>query len=391
MSQPVRILHVVSRMDRGGAEIRTMEILRRIDRRRFRLHFCALSGSAGEFDDEIRRLGGQVHPLRRAAPGFAGRFRALLRRYRFDAVHAQVLYFSGYVLRLAASCGVPVRLAQLHNTRSAGRSGPARWLARRLLRRWIDRYATGIVGVSRGVLQSVWGPGWAADARCRVVYNGVDTSPYRAASDPLGVRREFGLKDGAPLCLHVGRMLRQKNHLRLAAISAELLRRRPEARLLVAGEGGNDIERQLRRRIGELGIQRSVVLCGRRADVPRLMKAADVLLLPSLWEGLPGVVQEACIAGTPVVASDLPGVGELAERLAGIHQVGLDEPDRRWAEVVARVLGRPVTEKAREEALRAFEQSEFAVDRCAETYCRLWQGIAPEPSSLSTFPERRAA
>jgi glycosyltransferase involved in cell wall biosynthesis len=211
-----------------------------------------------------------------------------------------------------------------------------------------------------------------------VVYNGVDTSPYRAPSDPLGVRREFGLEDGAPLCLHVGRMLPQKNHLRLATIFAELLRRRPEARLLVAGEGGNDVERQLRRRIGQLGIQRSVVLCGRRADVPRLMKAADVLLLPSLWEGLPGVVQEACIAGTPVVASRLPGVGELAERLAGIHQIGLDEPDSRWAEVVAGVLDRPVTERAREQALQAFEQSEFTLDRCAETYCRLWQGLILE-------------
>jgi len=391
VSQPVRILHVVSRMDRGGAEIRTMEILRRIDRRRFRLHFCALSGCAGEFDDEIRRLGGQVHLLGRTTPGFAGRFRALLRRYRFDAVHAQVLYFSGYVLRLAASCGVPVRLAQLHNTRPAQRSGPARWLARRLLRRWIDHYATDIVGVSRGVLQSVWGPGWAADPRCRVVYNGVDTSPYRLASDPLGVRREFGLGDDASLCLHVGRMLPQKNHLRLAAIFAELLRRRPDARLLVVGEGGNDVERQLRRRIGQLGIQQSVVLCGRRADVPRLMKAADMLLLPSLWEGLPGVVQEACIAGTPVVASDLPGVDELAGRLAGIHQVGLDEPDSHWAEVVAGVLGRPVAERAREAALRAFEQSEFTVDRCAETYCRLWQGLAPEPSSSCPSPEGRAA
>jgi glycosyltransferase involved in cell wall biosynthesis len=375
--QPSRILHVVNRMDRGGAEMRTMEVLRRLDRRRFPLHFCALSGREGEFDDEIRRLGGHVHPLSRIAPGFAGRFRALLRRHRFDAVHAQVLYFSGYVLRLAAGCGVPVRLVQLHNTRPARRSGPARWLAHRLLRRWIDRYATDVVGVSRGVLTSVWGPGWSSDPRCRVVYNGVETAPYRAAGDRSGVRREFGFNGGAPVCLHVGRMLPQKNHLRLAAIFAALLCRRPDARLLVVGEGGNDVERQLRRRIGQLGIRDQVVLCGRRADVPRLMKAADALLLPSRWEGLPGVVQEACIAGTPVVASALPGVGELAERLSGIYQLALNEPDSRWAEVVAGVLDRPVPEGDRQQALHAFERSEFTVDRCAQTYCRMWQGLPP--------------
>jgi len=390
MSSPSRVLHVLSRMGRGGAEIRTLELMRHLDRRRFRFHFCALSGRRGELDDEMNRLGGQVHLVPRDGPGFSRRFRALLREHCFDVVHSQVLYFSGYVLRLAAAFGTPVRVAQFQNSHDS-RRGPHRWIVRSVMRRWIDRYATHVTAVSEGAMASVWGRDWKSDPRCRLLYNGVDPARFAAGGDRDGVCREFGLPCDAPLCIHVGRIARQKNHLRLVRIFAELLRRRPQARLLLVGRGGNSLEKRLRSRIARLGIGGRVLLCGERADVPRLLGTADVLLFPSRWEGLPGVVQEAAAAGTPVVASDLPGVGELAERLAGIRRVGLDKPDSHWAEVVADVLACPVPEHARTQARRAFEQSEFAIDRCAEKYCRIWEGHAPEPASSFPLPDRRAA
>ena len=115
-----------------------------------------------------------------------------------------------------------------------------------------------------------------------------------------------------------------KNHLRLIDIFGEVLRRQPTAVLLLVGQGRNAIERRLHRRIAQLGLGGQVVFCQERTDVPRLLGAADALIFPSLWEGLPGVVLEACAAGTPVLASDLPGVRDIAARLPRVRCLSLE-------------------------------------------------------------------
>ena len=370
---PVKVLHVLGRMDRGGAEMRTVELLRRADCRQYEFHFCVLSGLPGELDDEIQSLGGRLHYLDRGSWAFAWRFCSLLRRDRFDVVHCQVLYYSGWILRLAAWCNTPVRVVQLHNTHDGRVSSWRRRAYRAWMRRWIDRCATHIVAVSDGVMSSIWGPDWPTDPRCQVVYNGVETAPFDAVIDPITVREEFGVPRDAPLCIHVGSFTRQKNHLRLSAIFAELLRCQPAARLLLVGAGEVTIQRAVERRIDELGLSHRVVMCGRRADVPRLLQAADVMILPSRWEGLPGVVQEAALAGLPVVASDLPGVREIATELDGIRTVALESSDAQWAEAIEAALLVPRDRFTRQRARTRFAASEFTLERCLERNCAIWQ------------------
>jgi len=387
-TETIKILHVFSRMDRTGPGNRTLELLRHVDRRRYRLQFCALSGRPGDLDDEIAALGSCVHLLKLSRAGFPRRFRRLLRRQRFDVVHAHMHYHSGYFLRIARQCGVPIRVVHFRNCRSDDVSPWWRKLLKRLvspwvdryahqatMRRWLDRHATTILAVSRATMASVWGPDWASDPRCRVIYNGVDGSVFDGAADRDGVRREFGLPGHAPLCIHVGRIAEQKNHVRLVSIFAELLRRRPAARLLLVGRvDTTTADRSLRRRIEELGIADRVVFGGERADVPRLLKAADVLVFPSLWEGFPGAVLEASAAGTPVVSSDLPGIREIAERIAGVRPLSLELTDEHWAWVIDETLDTPVSDDLRQAARRAFASSQFTVDRSARMTCRIWEG-----------------
>jgi len=377
MTEPIKILHVLPRMTRGGAELRTLEILRRLDRRRFRSHVCALSGRAGELDDEVRSTGGEVHLMRRGLIGFSARFRALLRQHRFDVVHTHVLNYAGFILRLAAQSGVPIRVALFHSTHDGRPSGLARRIYRRLMRYWIDRYATSIQAVSRDAMQSVWGPRWQSDPRCQVIYDGLESAPFEEDVDPATVRCEFDLPPHCPLCVHVGRMAKPKNHLRLISIFAEVSKRRPDTALLLVGRGGNGIERDVRRRIGELHLADRVVLCGQRSDVPRLIRAADVLLLPSFWEGLPGAVLEACAAGTPVLASDLPSVREIAERLPQVRYLPLETDDATWATTVGEILQAKPTRQQRQEVGRSFQSSVFTIDQCVRRHCRIWRGMAP--------------
>ena len=373
MSKPIRILHVFGRMVHGGAETRTLDLLRYVDRRRYRFDFCALSGRPGPLDEQIRALGGRVHLLRLRMIGFAGRFRRLLSRHQYDAVHSHVHYPSGFLLRLAAGGGTPIRVCHFRNTHDGRGRGAGRRLLRRVLRRWIDRYSTDILAVSEAAMSGSWGPHWRSDPRCRVIYNGLEPSAFEVRADRRGVRRQFGFLEDAPLYIHVGRFARQKNHPRLLSIFAQVSRRQPTAGLLLVGGGDRQGERHVRRRIVELGLEGRVALGGVRNDVPRLLKAADAMIFPSLWEGLPGVVLEACAAGTPVLASDLPGIREIAARLAHVRCLSLDAEDRAWARAAVQIAAEAESDAGRRTAYRSFAASEFTVDRCAEATCRVWQ------------------
>ena len=385
-----RILHVLGLLGRGGAEMRTLELVRHIDRGRYRCHFCALSGLPGALDGRARALGCQIHYLHQSSLGFPGRFRRLLQAEKFDVVHSHVHYFSGYVLRLAAECGVRVRVAHFRSPECRDLSPWGRRVIKKLIspwcgryagearmRRWVDRYATKILAVSEATMARAWGPDWRTDPRCRVIYNGLECSAFVGRADGDGVRQEFGLPPRAPLCIHVGRIVEEKNHARLVSVFAELRKRRPAARLLLVGRIGTpSAHGNLRRRIAKLRIGDGVVFGGERSDVPRLLKAADVLIFPSFWEGLPGAVLEACAAGTPVVSSDLPGIREIAARLLGVHPLSLELPDEYWAGVIDEILEAPPSDHLRETARRAFQSSAFTIDRCAKRMCRIWEGVA---------------
>jgi len=399
-SRPIKVLHVLGRVGFGGTEVGLVRVFRQIDRQRYRFHFCALSGRAGELEAEVRALGGEVHRMRRGKRGFARRFTDLLDRERFDAVHASVLYTSGYLLRLAAGHGVPVRVAMFVNSRTDRVRGlmrkvyrramslwDDRYAGRRVMRGWIDRHATHILGVSRWSLASAWRADWPSDPRCAVVYDGLDPTEFEPPSDRRGVLREFGIPEAGPLYLHVGRMAEQKNHVRLIEIFSEVLRLQPAASLLLVGrmivnQGDDSVLRRVRQRLERLGCAGRVVFAGERTDVPRLMKAADAFLFPSLYEGLGDVVLEASASGTPALCTDLPCIGEIADRLPGVRCLSLDEPDAAWARQAAAMSRTPPSHQQREAALAAFRRSVFHIRHRAEALCRVWQGSPWEPSKM---------
>jgi len=119
-----------------------------------------------------------------------------------------------------------------------------------------------------------------------------------------------------------------------------------------------------------------VAFAGTRADVPRLMKAADLMLFPSLWEGLPGAVLEACAAGLPVLASHLPGIVEIASRFPSVHCLSLQASDERWAAAARDLLGDAGSDPARDAAHRTFADSVYGIERCVKAHETAWSGAS---------------
>jgi glycosyltransferase involved in cell wall biosynthesis len=146
----------------------------------------------------------------------------------------------------------------------------------------------------------------------------------------------------------------------------------PNAWLLLAGAGTDDPHGETGRAIRELGIGDRLLALGVRDDIPQLLEAADVLLLPSYFEGLPGVVLEACAAGVPVLASDIPGVREIASRLPLVKYLPLSSSDREWAAVAVALPEEARRLRLRDRAVDRFRDSAFAIERSVEANRSIW-------------------
>lgn len=371
MAKPrTKVLHIFGRMDRGGAELRTLDVMRHLDRTQFKLEFCVLSGQAGELDEEIRSLGGDVHYCRLGL-GFGRRFRRILREVRPDVIHSHVFYTSGYLLRMAERVGVRIRIAHFRSTGDGNHRSARRHVQSRLLRHLIDKHATNILAVNFASMMDAWTRYMGEDERCEVVYNGIDLPAHSPEATGSSIRDELGLCAESRLVLNVGKFSPEKNVGKAITVFHELTQSDGKAVLALVGPGGNSVEDAMRELVASLNLSGRVRFLGIRTDVPKLMLESDVLLFPSLREGLPGVVLEACAAGTPVVASDLPGIVEISHHLDLVECLSESETDQLWAERVLNALNTPLDRTA---AMTRFTASPFTIQNCASRFACIWQG-----------------
>jgi len=335
--RPIRILHVVGGMNRGGVETWLMHVLRHIDRDRFQMDFLVHTEKPCPYDDEARVLGSKIIPcLSPSKPWLYGRnFKRILREYGpYDIVHSHVHHFSGYVLYLAKQAGVPVRIAHSHNDTSAidAKARLHRQLYLSLTKWSISWCSTVGLGCSCNAVADLFGAAWKTDTRWQVLDYGVDLKPFYDRVDSIGVRAEFGIPADAFVIGHIGRFETQKNHLFLLEIAAEVAKQEQKMHLLLIGDGSlrSDIEQK----VVQMGLSDRVTFAGNRSDVPRLMlKAVDVFLFPSLHEGLGLVLIEAQAAGLPCVFSDVvPEEADLVRPL--LQRISLSKSASLWAEAV---------------------------------------------------------
>ncbi len=352
---PRRVLHVLGAMNRGGAETFVMNVFRHIDRTRVVFDFAVNTDRPGHFDQEIRALGGRIFShvaprvcgIRRWADEFAWTLRAA---GPFAAVHSHNHYFSGFVLREARRCGVPIRIAHSHNERDGCRATPSRMIYRWHARRLLLRHATHLVGCTADANRALFGRGTRPSG---VITYGIDPEVFRnVPSTAREGRHLLGLPQQAFVVGHVGRFDVQKNHAAIIDVFEAVRARTPNAILVLAGAG--PLEPDVRALVERKGLSQSVVFLGVRSDVPTVLGTFDVLLLPSLWEGFPVVLIEAQAAGVPCVVSDR--VTHTADlRVVPYHSLPLSAPPSGWAAAALASAAVPRPDwSVRRDALAAF-------------------------------------
>ncbi|BBI32092.1 putative glycosyltransferase EpsF [Cohnella abietis] len=324
MNRKIKVLHMVGKMHPGGIESLLMNVYRHIDRSRYEFHFGVQTEEKAFYDDEIAALGGTIVRHPHPNKGLWNFRRALASNLQnhgpYDAVHSHIFGFSGYVLKIAKEMGVPVRISHSHNTNDSKRGTWIRTLYRAHMRRLIRSNATGMLGCSNAACESLFGTKCWGDRRVTVFPNAIDLSEYATLPvSRMKAREGLGLPRNRFIVGHIGRFSRQKNHAFLLERFEAFLYVRPDAHLLLIGDG--PLRAEMEAKAIELGLEDYVSFLGVRKDVPELMAAMDLFLLPSLYEGLGIVLIEAQAAGVPCLVSDrVPkeadlGIG-LVERLS---------------------------------------------------------------------------
>ena len=308
----VRVAFWAGSFERAGTQRFLLEVLRRLDRGRFDPVVLSTI-KAGALLGEIEALGVDVREFRTGdsllSPQTVRGLTSAARYLRVERIEILscllgiTTLFGPIVGRLA---GVPV---VVNNQRNLGY-----WLRGGYRERVYEfnnsRVVDAVLVNSEAAATELRRRFRTPDARIRNIGAGVDTELIGAAASADGLVREYGFED-APLVGCVGKFTEVKGHEHFVRAAALVLAKRPDARFILVGDGPR--RAMLEELVEELDVERAVRFAGARGDVPGILKALDVFVLPSISEGLPNVVLEAMAAGRPVVASNVGGVPEVVE------------------------------------------------------------------------------
>ncbi len=389
MEKPIRVLHVLGGVGLGGAESRIMDLYRQMDREEIQFDFLVHSAAVkkgfqkvrqtgsdtGErsnksdgcvrkpefYDEEIQAMGGHIYVLPKFKVynyfTYQKAVKAFFAAHRnFRVVQGHMTSTAGIYLPIAKRAGVPVSVA---HARNAGVVKGLKGLATRFFRRGLAKKADFCFACSQLAGQDVFGEAAMKEGQVKVIYNAIDVGRFTYDEKARQEARAQLRLSGELVLGHVGRFQYQKNHPYLLEVFAAVCEKRKDAVLLLLGDGEDRpaMEEKCRR----LGIDGSVRFMGNRKDAERFYQAMDYFLLPSFFEGLPGVLVEAQAAGLRCLVSDTV-TGE-AKATDLVTYLSIEEPPARWAKEILKQV-----DYARRDTSQELREAGFDVRTQAQGY-----------------------
>lgn len=304
MNGPVRVLQVVGRMDRGGAETMLMNLYRFIDRSKVQFDFLVHTNEQCDYDGEIRKLGGNIYHM----PRYAGKNHLLyIKRWQdFLKSHPELKIIHGHMrstaaiyLRIAKRYGL-FTIAHSHST--ASRGNKIEQLIKNIMQIPIRFSADFFLACSEEAGKWLFGEKTTKKDNYKVLRNAIDVKKYRFDEGKRDeIRKILGIEDSFVVG-HVGSFTSPKNHRFLLNVFHEMQRQAQNSVLLLVGDG--PLRAEIEKQISGLGLQRKVILTGKIPNVNDYLQAMDVFVFPSTFEGIPLAMVEAQAAGLPCIISD---------------------------------------------------------------------------------------
>lgn len=305
---PVRILRIVSVLNRGGIESQIMNTYREIDKEKYQFDFLVTRNEKGIFEDEIISMGGRIYHI----PGIkeVGIFKFIKYIHSFfkenkqyKIVHCHMNTWSGLILNIAKLNKVEVRIAHSHsanqNKKKSNFLSTSEMLFKNIMKLGISKGATHLFAVGKD--SAAWLYGDRKEVTILPNAKNIQTFKFNEEHRKF-LRQEFGIADDHIMIGQIGSLSPVKNHEFSVELMNKLILKNKNVKLFLIGSGVQ--EEKIKSKVNEFGLQKNIIFLGDRNDVNMIMSALDILILPSFFEGMPNVIIEAQIASLLSIVSN---------------------------------------------------------------------------------------
>lgn len=360
----IRVLQVFDSIEiSGGVQAVIMNAYRKIDRTKIQFDFACYHDAENSYQPEIEALGGRVIKIKcLSEAGFVGFYTQFLKLFdenHYDAVHAHNIHHNGLILLAAKRKGIANRISHAHQAYDEYNAKSYRRLIALVLMKLNLQVATQFVACSDKAAEFLYGK----NHPYIFLPNAIDLSVYEKLPSKEELRRQYGIAQDAKILIHIGRMAPPKNQLFLVEIMKEL--KDTPWKLLIAGDGY--LREQLEGAILTNKVSDKIELLGLRTDCPALLMMADIMLLPSIYEGLPVTGVEAQAAGCYSILSDVI-TRQTDIGLGLVKFLPIDDP-AQWAKAIERCM--LTSEKDAFERLNAINAQSFG----SSENIKLWEQL----------------
>lgn len=346
----------------------TINLLEGLDRSRFRPQVCCFD-VVGPLAVRLNKQEIPVHFLQRS-PGidlsYPFKLAKLMKKEAVDVLHLH----NPTALFYGALAGKISRISRIIYTEH-GRDFSSSWKvkqANRLLSNIVDEI---VVVAEHGRRYLILEEGFLS-CRIRKIYNGVDSEAFSNKSEiRRDILRSLGLREYTRIIGVVARLDPIKNHAGLLKAMIKVSSVFPQAALLIIGDG--PLRTKLEEQVSEMDLKKSIIFLGSRSDIPKLLNIMDVFVLPSLSEGLPLTLIEACAAGKPIVATAVGGNPEIVENGVNGLLVPSEDVEALSAAIIAILSDK---RKAQQMGVKSWERFKefFTVETMVKNYESLYKG-----------------
>ena len=321
IDKPVRILHEVAGLGNGGVETFLMNVYRNIDRSKIQFDFIlSHDWKSNIYEDEIKSLGGKIFHLEEGYKQFFSFYKFLKSHPEYKIVHSHRGAFGSFYLFTAWLAGIKHRIAHAH-TSSAVRKSKARWV--KCLRPFLYLVSTKRFSCGQKAGQWMYGK-----FNFEVLNNSIDLSSFRHFEKREETRNMLGVKADELLFGHVGRFAEEKNHSFLIDIFKAIHDKNNKSKLLLIGDG--NLKLSIEEKVRLLELSDSVIFLQNRNDVNLLLTAIDMVLFPSLFEGLSFAMLEMQASSLRILASDR--IPEEINITGEVYFKNIDDDPKDWAD-----------------------------------------------------------
>lgn len=327
----MRILEITSALDGGGVDRLLYDYCSAL-KNDFQFDFIVTSKSEGMLEKPLRDIGCNIYRIPQIRENFKAhceKLKEILESNKYDVIHDHSGFKAWCNLHVAKRCGVPVRIAHSHQAYMT--ESIKQKIERKLSEPITEFFATDLFACGNEAAKWMWGEKTFKRGKVYVMKNAINAESFDFSLQKRNdVRKSLNIEDKFVIG-NVARFSFQKNHEFLIRVFKDITKIRNDAVLLLIGRG--ETENEIKALVQELHLEDSVIFTGVRNDVPELLNAMDVFVLPSRFEGLPVTLVEIQANGLPAVVSD-----SITKELSfsdKISFIPLSAPTCEWAQTIS--------------------------------------------------------